>query len=148
LIAAPVAGGNYAQDCSTYFFGARTARALVATRVTDNGMTGHAVSRADWLDPDGHRIDAVSIDRIAMPTLIVSWLMIKAATGATLGNRWTHARVINALAPEARGVPLSKIIIRHLVMLIGAVPLLAFYIVYAQGGLFRWLCLGASRVII
>jgi hypothetical protein len=70
------------------------------------------------------------------------------ATGATLGNRWTHARVINALAPEACGVPLSKIIIRHLVMLIGAVPLLAFYIVYVQGGLFRWLCLGASRVII
>jgi hypothetical protein len=77
LIAAPLAGGNYAQDCSTYFFGARTARALIATRVTDNGMTGHAVSRADWLDPDGHRIDAVSIDRIAMLALIVSWLMIR-----------------------------------------------------------------------
>jgi uncharacterized RDD family membrane protein YckC len=159
LVPPPPVDSSAVQDCSIYFFGVPTARALVVGRVTQEGRRGNLVARAYLLDRDGRLIDAVSVDWIALLTLIVYWLMMEAATGATLGNRWTRTRVVNALEPKARRVPLSKVIIRHLMMWTGAVPLLVVYIVYglryrldldsmAQGGLFQWLYLAGSLAFI
>jgi hypothetical protein len=149
LVPPPPPGSNFAQDCSVYFFGAQTARVLVVGRVTQEGMTRNVVSRAYSLDRDGHLVDAVSVDWIAMLTLLVYWLLMETGTGATLGQRVARSHVIDVLAPHARRVPLGKVFVRYLMMGAGAAPLLVVLIVYAvrygpdivamaQGDFFTW----------
>jgi hypothetical protein len=159
LVPPPPPGSNFAQDCSVYFFGAQTARVLVVGRVTQDGATRNVVSRGYSLDRDGHPVDAVSVDWIAMLTLLVYWLLMETGTGATLGQRVTRSRVIDVLAPHARGVSLRKIFVRYLMMGAAATPMLAVLIVYAvrfgpdivamaQGDFFTWFLVAGMLTLV
>jgi uncharacterized RDD family membrane protein YckC len=146
----PPTGSNFARECRVLFFGAETARSLQVGRVTREGTTTKAVWRGYMLDRDGHPINGVSVDWLVLIAFVAYLLTMETRTGATLGDRWMHIRVVDALAPGADGVPLRKIIMRYLAMLIGFAPVLAVALVYfarygldieaiAESSVFTWL---------
>ena len=62
------------------------------------------------LDQEGRPIEGVWVDWIMILALIAYVVVMETRTGATLGDRWTRIRVVDALAHDVRGVTLSKII--------------------------------------
>jgi RDD family protein len=127
----PPAGSNFTRECRVFFFGAETARTLQVARVTKEGRITKTIWRGYMLDANGHPIDGVSIDWLVVAVLIAYLFAMETQTCATLGDRWTRVRVVDASAPDAYGVPLRKIIIRYLATLIGFAPMVAVWLVYA-----------------
>jgi uncharacterized RDD family membrane protein YckC len=135
LMPPPPADSNFALDCNVYFFGAQTARTLQVGRVTKEGMITKVGFLTYMLDQDGRPIKGVWADWIMILALIAYLVAMETRTGTTLGDCWTRIRVVDALTPDARGVTLSKIMIRYLMMLVGLYPMLAVALVYvAQYG--------------
>lgn len=100
----------------------------------------------------------VSIDWFAMAVFIAYVIAMETRTGATLGDRATRIRVLDAAATDTSGVPLRKIMVRYLALWIGFVlaPLFAtlllllllslFYVFYGDMHAFAsgiWLILAA-----
>jgi uncharacterized RDD family membrane protein YckC len=150
----PPAGSNFVRECNVYFFGAETARSLQVGRVMRERGSTNTVSRVYMLDPDGHPINAVSVDWVVMVVFIVYLLAMETRTGATLGDRATRIRIVDAAAPLEPSVPLRKIVTRYLVIAIGLVPMLAVGLVYfalygtdleatAASNIFTWLRVAA-----
>jgi uncharacterized RDD family membrane protein YckC len=146
----PPASFNFARECNIYFFGAQTARSLQVGRVTNEGATTKIVSRGYMLDRDGRPIDGVSVDWIVMVAFIAYLLAMETRAGATLGDRATRIRVVDAAVPAAPSVPLRKIVTRYVAVLAGFLPMLAVALVYfwqygadleefAASNIYRWL---------
>jgi hypothetical protein len=76
------------------------------------------------LDREGHPIEGVSLDWLAMAVFVAYVIALETRTGATLGGRVAWIRVLDAAAPDAAGVPLRKVIIRYLTMFTGVAPML------------------------
>ena len=130
LVPPPPVGANAARECNIYFLGAQTARTLHVGPRAKDGEPASTASQGYMLDRDGHPIDGVAVDWIAMLALIVYVVVMETRTGATLGKRAMGIRVIDAAAPDACGVPLRKVAMRYLAMLIGFLPILAGLLVY------------------
>jgi uncharacterized RDD family membrane protein YckC len=124
LMPPPPAGSNFIRDCNIYFLGAQTARILQVGRLNIEGTSAQSVSRSYMLDRDGHLINGVSVDWIAILALIAYLVAMETRTGVTLGSRAMRIRVIDSATPVGPGVPLRKIVLRYLAMLIGILPIL------------------------
>jgi hypothetical protein len=134
LVPAPPAGSDIARECSITFFGAQTARTLQVARRSEEGTVTKAASRNYMLDRDGRPIRGVPLDWLAMIALVAYLVAMETRGGVTLGSAVMAIRVIDAAAPARPGVPLRKVVMRYLAMLVGALPMLAFLMIYV--GLF------------
>ncbi|MEW6639301.1 MAG: RDD family protein [Pseudomonadota bacterium] len=120
---APPAAAGTIHDCSITLFGLPTARVL---QIGDTSAgDGQTIMRSSWLTPDGHPIDALPLDGLAMVALILALVLMECRSGTTLGSRITGIRVIDAAAIDSATVPPHKVAGRYLAVLIGALPLLA-----------------------
>jgi uncharacterized RDD family membrane protein YckC len=115
------AGANFARQCRHFFFGLETARSLVVSRVTKEGLTGTTVSQTYMLDREGQLINGVSIGLLVPAALVAYLTAFETRRGATPGSRVTRIRVVDMADLEATGVRFRKIIARYLAMLIGVV---------------------------
>jgi RDD family len=124
----PPHDSNFANACHVSLFGATTGSTLTVGRITHQGTTTTNVNQVYTVDADGKPNHATSIDWIGQLTFLAYLFVMVCKTGKTLGARVAKVRVVDAAQPGTPGVPFGKVIIRYLVMIIGAVPMLAVLI--------------------
>lgn len=140
LVPPPPPGVNHVRQCDVTFFGAPTAKILQVGLINDGtaekkGTVVRSVPKgtltAYMLDRDGRPIEGIRLlDWLAGLVLFLYLVTFETRSGATLGSRAMRIRVIDTAAPAGRGVPLHKILTRYAAMLIGALPLAAFLLIY------------------
>ena len=126
----PPSGSNFARDCSAYFLGAQIGRSLQVGRVTREGASTTTVWRSYMLDRDGQRVDGIDVDWLIVAAFVVCMLALEAQTGASIGDRATRIRVIDASRPIGAGIGWRKIIVRYSLMFAGFVPLVLVLLVF------------------
>jgi hypothetical protein len=123
----PPADVNVARRCDVYFLGLQTGRILQLGHVAKEGALARA--QTYMLDREGRAIDAISLDWVAAPLLILYLILMETRAGATFGGRAMAIRVVDVMQPASPAVALHKIVLRYLAMLIGFLPLLVILIV-------------------
>jgi hypothetical protein len=146
----PPHDSNFAQVCRVTFFGATTGAILTVARVTRVGTGTKMVRQGYMLNKNGDPVSGMSLDPIAGLTFLAYLLGMIWKRGRTLGGRIVGVRVVDVAEPDKRGAPITKTIMRYLVMVIGLIPGLAL-LAYRwlttdgsadamfEGGFFQWL---------
>lgn len=118
---------NFITVCRTTLLGATTGRTLTVGRATREGNLTTTVTMSYMQDKEGSIVKGTDIGWIFYLTLMIYLVAMISNSGKTLGGRAVRLRVIDTTNPDAREVPLRKVLIRYLVMLIGVVPGAVFY---------------------
>jgi len=140
LVPPPPPGVNYVRQCNVTFFGAPTAKILQVGLIKDGApekdspvvkSVPKGTLTSYMLDRDGRPIQGIRLlDWFAGLVLFLYLVAFETRSGATPGSRATGIRVIDAAAPARRGAPLGKALTRYAAMLIGALPLAIFLLIY------------------
>jgi RDD family len=120
----PPHDSNFARVCRVSLFGATTGVTLTVGRFTQEGSTTKTVSQGYMLDQAGNPIDGFSLDWIVISAFLayLVWMIWK--TGRTVGARILRIQIVDLANPGSSGVPILKVVGRHLAMMIGFLPAL------------------------
>jgi uncharacterized RDD family membrane protein YckC len=154
----PPAGSNRAVICRTSFFGLETARRLIVSRVTKEGIVTKTFSRTYALDAQGKPTSAISLDGVVVLALFIYLITLEYRSGATWGKRLLAIRVADIGEPARVGIPLRKAVVRNLLIWAWAVPLLAVLLVFLivshgdweslmEGSFFVWFSFAAILAV-
>jgi len=121
----PPHDANFAQVCHVSLFGATTGVTLTVGRTTREASTTKTVTQGYMLDQAGNPIDGFSLDWIVVSAFVVYLVWMIWKTGRTVGARIVRVRIVDTANAEMSGVPILKVIGRHLAMFAGFVPALA-----------------------
>jgi uncharacterized RDD family membrane protein YckC len=120
----PPHDSNFARVCRVSLFGATTGVTLTVGRFTQEGSTTKTVTQGYMLDQAGNPIDGFSLDWIVISAFLayLVWMIWK--TGRTVGARILRIKIVDLANPGSSGVPILKVVGRHLAMIIGFLPAL------------------------
>jgi len=124
----PPHDANFARVCRISLFGATTGVILTVGRATREGAATKTVTQGYMLDQAGNPIDGFSLDWIVVASFLVYLVWMIWKTGRTVGARILRIKVIDVADTGSSGVPIFKVITRHLAMIIGFVPALALFL--------------------
>ena len=127
---------NFITKCRTSFLGATTARRLIVGRATRDGNITTNVTNSFMQDQEGAVIKGTDIGWIFNLALGIYLVAMIWKRGKTIGARAVRIRVIDVTNPASREVPLRKAIVRYLVMFVGIIPGVTFFIYqyWSKGG--------------
>lgn len=118
---------NFITFCRTSFFGMTTGRTVTVGRTAREGNLTTTVTMRYLQDRDDKIIKGIDLDWVFYLALIIYLIAMISKHGRTLGGRAVRIRVIDAANSGAREIPLRRVMLRYLVMLVGAMPVVAFY---------------------
>jgi uncharacterized RDD family membrane protein YckC len=112
----PPANATEIEDCRVSWFGADTSRRLIVRRVTEDGNIKKTFSKEYTLDKNGNPLHAFSLDWIAYIALIAYFILAKARSGATLGDRTIGIKLIDVASSSDSLPSFKKLIVRYFVL--------------------------------
>ncbi|PLP60030.1 hypothetical protein CYK37_07595 [Mesorhizobium loti] len=124
----PPADANFANLCTSRFFGFPTAHVLSVGTTTQKGNTTTSRSINYPLDADGKPTNALDMSWVALLVLTLYLIAMEWRSGATVGKRLLKMKVINAGDTADVGIPLSKAVKRNLAIWVGAIPALLIFV--------------------
>jgi uncharacterized RDD family membrane protein YckC len=108
--------------CRISFFGVETARQLTVSRNAKGGIDAEKASRTYMLDANDRPKKGLSLDWLLFPAFLLYLAALEHRFGTSIGKWMFGLRAIDTEAPERSGVPLSKAMIRNVLIWGWALP--------------------------
>lgn len=123
----PPANANFANLCTSKFFGFPAVHMLVVGIASQKDNTTTTVSMSYPLDADGNPTNALDMNWAGVVLLTLYLIAMEWRSGATIGKRLLKMKVVEAGSIANGGIRLSRALKRNLAMWIGAIPALLIY---------------------